>query len=534
MEPVAMEESETTRRQQMARFGALLFGGGAVVTALGLVLPHQPEVDEGGLAAVAAAAGLVAALLTIGGERFPMWAYRLIPAAGTVLVSFALLFNGERHGGPAGGDEMYYLWVVLYSAYYLGRIATGVQVILLAAAYGATLAAIDPGPIAVSRWLSTIGLVVGAALVVNLLSERVARLVGELKVAALHDPLTGLPNRRSLLADLEQQLSRASKEHPLLVVLFDLDGFKAYNDTFGHGAGDALLTRLGRNLVTTVGNRGLSYRMGGDEFCILASLHANSAESITQAAAASLAEHGEGFSVTASYGAVLLPMEATNSAEALRIADQRMYARKSVGSRASAGRQSTDVLLKVLSERSPDLGIHLDQVTMLCQAVAAKLGLPEDEAAPLLQAASLHDVGKAAIPDEILKKPGPLGAEEWQFMRRHTLIGERILSAAPALAQAAALVRSSHERFDGKGYPDGLAGEDIPLGARVIAVCDAFDAMVCGRFYRAPMSIEVAVAELRRCAGTQFDPTVVDAFCAVVSEHQNLTANPGRELIATK
>jgi HD-GYP domain-containing protein (c-di-GMP phosphodiesterase class II) len=146
--------------------------------------------------------------------------------------------------------------------------------------------------------------------------------------------------------------------------------------------------------------------------------------------------------------------------------------------------------------------------------------------APLLQAASLHDVGKAAIPDEVLKKPEPLGAEEWQFMRRHTLIGERILSAAPALAQAAALVRSSHERFDGKGYPDGLAGEDIPLGARVIAACDAFDAMICGRPYRAPMSIEVALAELRRAAGTQFDPTVVDAFCAVVAEREHLSVSP--------
>jgi diguanylate cyclase (GGDEF)-like protein len=343
---------------------------------------------------------------------------------------------------------------------------------------------------------------------------------------ALHDPLTGLPNRRSLLADLERHLSRASKEQPLLIVLFDLDGFKAYNDTFGHGAGDALLTRLGHNLATAVGSRGSPYRMGGDEFCVLAPLRSESPESITLAAAASLAEHGEGFSVTASYGSVLTPTEAASSAEALRIADQRMYARKSVGSRASAGRQSTDVLLKVLTERSPDLGIHLDQVTQFCQAVAAELALPDEEVAPLLQAASLHDVGKAAIPDEILKKPGPLAAEEWRFMRRHTLIGQRILSAAPALARAAVLVRSSHERFDGKGYPDELAGEDIPLGARVIAVCDAFDAMSCGRPYRAPMSIEVGLAELRRAAGTQFDPTVVDAFCAVVAEREHLIVSP--------
>jgi diguanylate cyclase (GGDEF)-like protein len=339
---------------------------------------------------------------------------------------------------------------------------------------------------------------------------------------ALHDSLTGLPNRRALIADLERALAAATDEQPLLVLLWDLDGFKAYNDTFGHAAGDALLARLGHNLTSALEGRGSSYRMGGDEFCVLASPGSYSAESIALEAAAALAEHGEGFDVTASYGSVLVPTEAASSIEALRIADQRMYARKSFGSRASAGRQSTDVLLKVLSERSPDLGIHLDEVTELCQAVASKLALPDEEVAPLLQAASLHDVGKAAIPDEILNKPGPLDGAEWEFMRRHTVIGQRILSAAPALARAATFVRSSHERIDGQGYPDKLSGEDIPLGARVIAVCDAFDAMRSPRPYRAPMSMEGALAELRRCAGTQFDLAVVDAFCAVIAEREHL------------
>ena len=139
-----------------------------------------------------------------------------------------------------------------------------------------------------------------------------------------------------------------------------------------------------------------------------------------------------------------------------------MYARKSSNSRSSAGRQSADVLLRILSERNRDLGVHLDEVTSLADAVADSLGLPDEERAPLLQAASLHDVGKAAIPDEILNKQGPLDEAEWEFMRRHTLIGERILSAAPALTLASKLVRSSHERFDGKGYPDRLAGNRHP------------------------------------------------------------------------
>jgi HD-GYP domain-containing protein (c-di-GMP phosphodiesterase class II) len=135
---------------------------------------------------------------------------------------------------------------------------------------------------------------------------------------------------------------------------------------------------------------------------------------------------------------------------------------------------------------------------------------------PLLQAAALHDVGKVAIPDAILDKPGPLDEAEWEFMRTHTLIGERILAEAPSLTEASKIVRSSHERHDGTGYPDGLAGDAIPLAARIIAVCDSFDAMTSNRPYRTAMSMEGALSELYNCSGTQFDPVVVKAFAKVI------------------
>ena len=322
------------------------------------------------------------------------------------------------------------------------------------------------------------------------------------------------------MEDLDQAIAAATVDDPVLLILFDLDGFKAYNDTFGHPAGDALLSRLGRSLDAAVEDRGTAYRMGGDEFCVIGRLVLD-ADPLAAAAAAALEAHGEGFSITASYGAVVLPVDGTDAAEALRKADQRLYASKGSG-RASAGRQATDALLKALSERNADLGVHLRDVTDLSEAMAEQLALPPEQRITLLEAAALHDVGKVGIPEAILDKPGPLDEQEWEFMKTHTQIGERILSAAPALSQAAKIVRSTHERYDGHGYPDGLAGDGIPLAARVIAVCDEYDAMITNRPYRAAMSSEAALSELRRNSGTQFDPAVVTAFAAVLEARKSV------------
>jgi diguanylate cyclase (GGDEF)-like protein len=331
------------------------------------------------------------------------------------------------------------------------------------------------------------------------------------RAAAETDQLTGLGNRRALMADLESQAARATAEQPLVLALFDLDGFKAYNDAFGHPAGDGVLDRLGKRLAAAVRGDGRAYRMGGDEFCVLALATPARALAIVEAAVDALTEEGDGFSIGASHGTVLLPTDAADPHDALRIADTRMYARKNLG-RTSAGRQSTDVLLSVLSATDPVLGEHIDGVADSCVAVGRELGMDEGEIPALRSAGALHGIGKVAIPDAILSKPGPLTEDEWQFVRRHTVIGERILRAAPALAPVAPLVRSAHEHFDGGGYPDGIAGEQIPLASRIVAVCDAFDAMVSARPYRSAMSEQDALQELRACAGTQFDPMVVAAF----------------------
>lgn len=217
---------------------------------------------------------------------------------------------------------------------------------------------------------------------------------------------------------------------------------------------------------------------------------------------------------------------------ALQLADQRLASGKD-HRRASAGAQAADALVRLLEEREPVLHSHGEDVARLAAAVAARLGLSPDQVVETRRAAELHDVGKVAVPDLILHKPGPLTSDERRFVEQHTVIGERILAAAPALAGVARVVRASHERWDGRGYPDGLTALEIPLGARIVAVCDAYDAMTTSRPYHRAVGHEEALEELRRCAGTQFDPRVVDALVAVGGSRPQPRSEPSRSLSST-
>jgi diguanylate cyclase (GGDEF)-like protein len=377
----------------------------------------------------------------------------------------------------------------------------------------------DVGGLAVG---AAAGSLLAAGLRAGLTHHENVRLLARSRHEALEDGLTGLPNRRSLMLDLERALRHGARD-PSTLVFFDLDGFKSYNDNFGHGAGDALLVRLALALRGSVDAVGTAYRLGGDEFCVLFRCDVTRDAPAVQSADHALTEHGEGFAIASSYGLVALPKEAATPSAALQLADERMYSHKG-SQRDSAGTQGRDLLMQILREREPALEEHVDDVGALALAVGRELGLDVEALDEIARAAELHDIGKIAVPEGILHKPGPLDDAEWDVMRQHTVIGERILAAAPSLRPVGRLVRASHERFDGRGYPDGLAGERIPLGARIIAVCDAFDAMRQTRPYAASMSEADALAELHRGAGTQFDPLVVDAFARV------LGAGAGRTL----
>jgi PAS domain S-box-containing protein/diguanylate cyclase (GGDEF)-like protein len=334
---------------------------------------------------------------------------------------------------------------------------------------------------------------------------------------ANHDALTGLGNRRKLYVDIERAL-REPAGRSFALGLFDLDGFKAYNDTFGHPAGDALLARLGHRTADAIGEAATAYRMGGDEFCVFT--WAQDPERVLRGACVALCDQGDGFSIRCSQGSVRMPSEAAELERALQLADERLYADKRTN-RVSESRQVRDALVQLIAEQRHELAPNTVDVADLAAATATSLGLSREDVACTRIAAELHDIGKTALPEAILGKAGPLDSEEWAFVQRHTVIGERIVAAAPALARIAPIVRASHERPDGKGYPDGLRTEAIPIGARIVAVVDAFDAMVSPRPYKPARSVGEAVAELRRCAGTQFDASVVEAFAHVL-ENQRL------------
>jgi response regulator RpfG family c-di-GMP phosphodiesterase/GGDEF domain-containing protein len=330
------------------------------------------------------------------------------------------------------------------------------------------------------------------------------------------DPVTELPDAERLRADLDSALSRKKPERTVLSV-YALDGLKPYNDAYGEACGDALLGWLARRLDDTVGARGTVYRMRGACFAVLAAGPEEVTAEIRADASSSLFEVGDGFAIWSSAAEVsLLPLHDLAGADVLELADRRAHVPRSYPSAEAELRPPDDPI-----DALPLLPPRYD-VGELARRIGRRIGVPAAELDDLEAAAELRDVGNVAVPSAVLIHAGELPGHEWRFVRLHTIVGERLLAAGFRMDQAAKLVRCSHERWDGSGYPDGLSGEDIPLRSRIVFVCGAFEDMTTERPHRPALGAEAALAELDRAAGTQFDPGVVSAFHEAFSAERDL------------
>jgi two-component system cell cycle response regulator len=353
------------------------------------------------------------------------------------------------------------------------------------------------------------------------LSKRLGRATDAMRVGAAVarnrevDVETGLRTRAYLFADLARLHSSAI---PARLELLALNA--------GDGLDDALLTNADPELPRRIGDAlreatepsgARAYRIDSSLYAFLGPLDPSV---LTPAATAhgALSAISERLAAGAVRGEARIPDEAPDGPGALGIAHERLKAR-SRWQRLSSERQVRDVLLQILSERrAGSSAIAQPRVAAYAIGVGRRLGLSLGELDDVVRAAELQDIGMLSVPESVLRKRSALEPEEWAMIRRHPVVGERILSAAPALVPVARLVRSSYERFDGTGYPDGISGEQIPLGSRVIAVCVAYDAMTSARPYREALPAATAFEELCRCAGRQFDPMVVAAFCAEMNQ----------------
>jgi diguanylate cyclase (GGDEF)-like protein len=379
------------------------------------------------------------------------------------------------------------------------------------------------------------------------------------------DRLTGVANRQVLLALLFSEVERASRyERPLCVAFVDIDHFKAVNDSYGHEAGDVVLRGVAQTISENLRASDMIGRYGGEEFMLIltetsvdegAALSEKLRKLVEKARFA--VEGNAELSVTISIGIAGGTGKQVRMEHLVRDADAAMYSAKSLGrnqtyifeepdedsrvprapisdaGRARAveiGRRAREAATDILTSYIAPLPHYRGQPSALIASIvgemALRLELPDAEIDRIRVAALLHDVGKVAVPDAILDKPAALTSAEWRSVVQHPRIGQVILEHAAALRDAVPIILHHHERYGGHGYPYGLRASEIPLGARIVAIADAYDAMTHDRPYKRAMSHDAAIAELRLHAGTQFDPELVVLFCDLYADHAP-TPDPG-------
>ena len=521
-----------------ARVAAGIFAGEALILMAVAFLSSRSEGLAGGRMAIPTACALVATLLYASAGALRTRALKAATFLGTLLVSVHVLSAVHE---PALSGQMLYIWLGLYAAYFFSPRQAAAQLAFMAGAYLAVLVATTPPDAVAAGWLKLVGILFPAAGVLRAVRDSVTELVSRLSEAALTDTLTGLENRLALDRELQAEVERSLRsDEPLSVVIGDLDYFKSVNDRLGHQAGDEALVRAAQVLLRFRRAADSIARTGGEEFTILlpgATEHEAYLVAERMRSAVEREFHDGPAVLTFSFGVATYPDHGRSADAVLEAADQALYAAKALGRNRcvifnaeisaifapQTGRGADEVQLATLVSLAEALDLrdtgtadHSWTVGRYCAMIAAELGLPPERVKRIEVAGILHDIGKIGLPDAILQKPGPLGRSELAEIRTHPEIGAQVLNSR-GLEDVREWVLAHHERPDGRGYPCGLTDSEIPPEAKILAVADAYEAMVADRVYRPGIDERAARAELLRCSGDQFDSRVVAAFLTVLN-----------------
>ncbi|WP_414732648.1 HD domain-containing protein [Acetobacterium carbinolicum] len=344
---------------------------------------------------------------------------------------------------------------------------------------------------------------------------RIRKTEEEIRYLSYHDYLTGLFNRRfyeEVLVKLD-----IDENYPLTLVMADVNGLKMINDSFGHAVGDELLQKASNVIKSGCRDKDVIARLGGDEFVIILTKTDAETAALVIKRLETLASREKigGLKLSIAFGSKTKTRTEENIQQVLKNAEDDMYRHKLYES-ASMRSKTIELIMNTLYEKSNREMMHSNRVGLICEKIGMRMKLDQDEINQIRTAGLIHDIGKMGIDEKILNKPGALNAEEWKEIKRHPEIGYRILSSVNEFSEMANCILEHHERWDGNGYPKGLKGEEISLQGRIVAVADSFDAMTSDRTYRKGLIHEAAIAEIKHCAGTHFDPLVAKILVEVV------------------